>query len=136
MWSLGLLRETLWMSSFNNEEEIDSFFRANMLLFNNLPRPYWANSKKGILNDAYYRIKLDITIDSKESVINQLIQNWKDRKVANIEYSFRAMEVILGIKARSLNASDLGENIIQLILKELEPFISRAEEVMKQETDI
>lgn len=120
------IRRYLGDKKFSSQENIDAYFKASILVFNNLNAPYWEIPKKGgILGDDYFRQKLDLIIDSKESVINQLIDLWVSNKVTNIEYNLRGLEVIL-----DRNLHELGDYIVKLIVKALKPLIDEVESML------
>jgi len=122
---LGSIRMTFANDPFKTDEEIDAYFKASILIFNNLKEPYWNGVKKGeIKYDDYFQSKMDITFSNdKQKVINQLYRLWIDKKTTSIEYNFRGLEFI--VREHSF---EFDKNVIKMIVEVLNPLIKKTEQ--------
>mgnify|MGYP006282880775 CR=1 FL=1 len=119
------IRKTLMNDGFETTEEIDAYYKAAILIFNNLKKPYWRERKAEITKyDNYFREKMQISLaNGKDGAINQLYKRWTDKDIKNIEYNLRGLQLIF--KEHNI---EFDKDIIKLIIKVLYPLINRAEQ--------
>jgi hypothetical protein len=121
---LESIRRTYAKENFESDEDIDAYFKASILIFNNLKEPYWKGVKKGeIKYDDYFQSKMDLTFaNDKQNAINQLFRLWIDKKTITIEYNLRGLEFI--VREHSF---EFDKNVIKMIVEVLNPLIKKAE---------
>lgn len=119
---LQSIRRTYANEIFETDEEIDAYFKASILIFNNLKEPFWKGVKKGeIKYDDYLQSKMDITFaNDKNKVINQLFSLWIDKKTSTIEYNFRGLEFIV-----REHSYEFDKNLLKMIVEVLNPFLKK-----------
>jgi hypothetical protein len=103
---------------FDTEEEINAYFKASILIFNNLKDPFWKGIEKGeIKYDDYFSSKMDVNFkNDKTGVINQLFKLWNDKNVTSIEYNLRGLEFILRVAN-----FEIEEKVLKLLVDILNP---------------
>lgn len=102
---------------FVTTEEINSYFKSSIFIFNNLDSNIW----KRIVNDQYFESKMDINITDKQDVINQLFSLWENKQTTTIEYNCRGIEVLI-------RQSKLSPPILKETCRYLYPLIIKAAE--------
>ncbi len=117
------IRIALPMESFNSDKEIDAYFKASILIFNNLKEPYWRGVKKGeIKYDDYFQSKMDLTFaNEKHEAINQLYRLWIDKNTTSIEFNLRGLEFIV-----REHSAEFDKNVLKMIVEALDPLIKKA----------
>jgi hypothetical protein len=116
------IRQGLADNLFESDEEINAYFNASILIFNNLKEPYWKGVMKGeVKYDDYLQSKMDITFaNDKNNAINQLFRLWLDKKTSTIEFNLRGLEFII-----REHTFEFDKNILKMIFEVLNPFIKR-----------
>jgi len=119
------IRETLMEDNFETTEEIDSYYKAAILIFNNLEKPYWRDKKADITKfDDYFRAKMQISLaNGKGEAINQLYKLWINKETNNIEHNLRGLQLIF-----REHKNEFDKDILKTIIKVLYPLINRAEQ--------
>ncbi|MFM2392185.1 MAG: hypothetical protein RLZZ546_162, partial [Bacteroidota bacterium] len=103
---------------FQTDAEIDAYFKAAILILNNIKEPYWKGIKIGeIKYDDYFNEKMDLTFgNNKQNAINQLFQLWAEKKTTTVEFNLRGLQFIM-----REHSFEFEKEVLQMIVDLLRP---------------
>lgn len=107
---------------FNSDKQIDAYFKASILIFENLKKPFWKGAKKReVKYSDYIQTHMNVIFENDISkAIEQLCVLRKNKDIISIEFNFRGLEFLIRNHSYEFN-NDAKEAIVD----SLKPFINR-----------
>ena len=107
--------------TFEEEKDIDIYYKTAILLFNNMEKPFWGNNIANNHYSDYFQSKNDLNFsDNIKDNVNQLFKLWHNKTTITIEYNYRGLEFL----TREYN-KEFDKDILKLIVEILKPFLDK-----------